>query len=134
MNETDMHFTAQDRACMRALGLCIFVHVCTECCVHMLFMLWYVWQSSNCHAHRVACVHAESYLLHSECGKSLMVWVMAMHMDLYLIPLPSVCWATIHNCGIDLVRAHVVLRHCVNCNIGSICCIQCHLVQDPVSS
>ena len=60
-----MHFTAQDRACMRALGLCIFVHVCTECCVHMSFMLWYVWQSSNCHAHRVACVHAESYLLHS---------------------------------------------------------------------
>ena len=64
----------------------------------------------------------------------IIVWVMAMHMDLYYIPLPSTCWAIIHNCGIDLVRAHVVLRHCVNCNIGSICCIQCHLVQDPVSS
>ena len=93
-----------------------------------------VWQSSSCHVHRVARVHAESYSLHSRVWEELTVWVTVIHMYLYLM----------HYC--QVLGYYTQLRHwsdprtcysvplCGNCNLGSICCIQCHLVQDPVSS
>ena len=48
-------------ACTGTMYIRTYVH--RLLCTHVVYVV--VWQSSSCHVHRVARVHAESYSLHS---------------------------------------------------------------------